>query len=46
MEAKRGLVADLARECRNGTVTFVFGSKEEMLNSAAALKEYIETQFE
>jgi uncharacterized protein YeaO (DUF488 family) len=45
LEAKRGLVSDLAEECRAGRVTFVFGSKEEKLNSAAALKEYIETKF-
>jgi uncharacterized protein YeaO (DUF488 family) len=46
LEAKRGLVADLAIDGRVGTVTFVFGSKEEKLNSASALKEYIETRLE
>ena len=46
LEAKPALVADLAVECKADTVTFVFGSKEEKLNSAAALKEYIETHLE
>jgi len=38
------LVSILADECRRSTVTFVFASKEEKLNNAAALKEYIESQ--
>jgi uncharacterized protein YeaO (DUF488 family) len=46
LEAKRDVVADLAVECKANMVTFVFGSKEETLNSAAALKEYIETRLE
>jgi len=46
LEAKSDLVADLAVECKANTVTFVFGSKEEKLNSAVALKEYIETRLE
>ncbi len=46
LEAKPELVADLAQECKANTVTFVFGSKEKKLNSAAALKEYIETRFD
>ncbi len=36
------LVSKLAGECRKRTVTFVFASKEEKLNSAALLKGYIE----
>lgn len=36
------LVSKLADECRRSTVTFVFSSKEEKLNNAVALKEYIE----
>ena len=32
-------LADVGKKCK---VTFLFGSKEEKLNSAAALKEYLE----
>jgi uncharacterized protein YeaO (DUF488 family) len=35
-------VSALAKECKQSTVTFVFGSREEKLNNAVALKEYIE----
>ena len=45
LEEKKDTVEKLARECMEGKVTFVFGSKEEKLNNAAALKEYIETKF-
>jgi len=38
------LVSKLAEECRGRTVTFVFSSKEEKLNNAVALREYIESQ--
>lgn len=38
-----GPVSKLAEECRGRTVTFVFASKEEKLNSATLLKEYIES---
>ncbi len=34
----------LAKESAQHTLTFVFGSKEEKLNNAAALKEFIETR--
>jgi uncharacterized protein YeaO (DUF488 family) len=37
------LVSRLAEECRKGTVTFVFSSKEEKINNAVALREYIES---
>lgn len=39
------VVAELAKEVKNTQVTFVFGSKEEKLNNAVALKEYIEAHF-
>jgi uncharacterized protein YeaO (DUF488 family) len=38
------LVSRLAEECRGRAVTFVFSSREEKLNNAVALKEYIESQ--
>jgi uncharacterized protein YeaO (DUF488 family) len=34
-------LADLRRQLGKGTVTFVFGSKEERLNDATALREFI-----
>lgn len=37
------LVSRLAEECQGQMVTFVFASKEEKLNNAVALKEYIES---
>ena len=44
LQNKNDTVAKLAKESMANKVTFLFGSKEEKLNSAAALKEYIETQ--
>ena len=44
LEAKKDLVLRLAKESKENKVTFVFGSKEEKLNNANALKEYIETK--
>jgi len=44
LENKKDIVAKLAQASMKNRVTFLFGSKEEKLNSAAALKEYIETQ--
>jgi hypothetical protein len=41
LDAKPEQVSALAKECKQSMVTFVFGSKEEKLNNAAALKEYI-----
>ena len=32
----------LRKKAREGTVTFLFSSKEEKLNNAAALKEFVE----
>ncbi len=42
LDEKRDLVSKLVKESRGKKVTFVFASKEEKLNNAAALKEYIE----
>ena len=37
-------VAQLRTEIEGGIATFVFASREEQLNSAAALAEYLETR--
>jgi len=42
LDSKGDVVKKLAEECKDKKVTFVFGSKEEKLNNATALKEYIE----
>ncbi len=42
LDRNRGLVSELPDKCRKSTVTFVFSSKEEKLNNAEALKEYIQ----
>ncbi len=44
LDAKKVLVERLAKENKERKLTFVFGSKEEKLNNATALKEYIETK--
>ena len=36
-------VEELLRHAGKGTVTFVYSSKEERLNNAVALKEYLES---
>ena len=46
LEAKRDSVLKLAKESKRSKVTFVFGSKEEKLSNANALKEYIEVKLE
>jgi len=42
LEGKEGALSSLAKESMQNNITFVFGSKEEKLNSAAVLKEFIE----
>ena len=42
LDNKEELVRKLCEESKRGKLTFLFGSKEQKLNSAAALKEYIE----
>jgi len=37
-------VVELRAELGRGTATLLFGSKEERLNNATALKEYLETR--
>ena len=43
LEANRSKVDELLEEVQAGTVTFLYGSKEERLNNAVALKEFIES---
>jgi uncharacterized protein YeaO (DUF488 family) len=43
LDANRGALKTLAEEAKDRKVTFLFGSKEQKLNSANVLKEYIET---
>ncbi|MGE5556219.1 MAG: DUF488 domain-containing protein [Methanocella sp.] len=45
LDRQKETAARLAKEAKNAQITFVFGSKEEKLNSAAALKEYIQQHF-
>ena len=42
LDSKKHIISVLRKESKVGIVTFIFGSKEEKLNSAAALKEYVE----
>jgi Uncharacterized conserved protein len=44
LENQKEIIDRLKKESEEGKVTFLFGSTEEKLNSATALKEYIETQ--
>ena len=46
LESKKDVVSALRKESNREVVTFVLGSKEEKLNSAAALKEYIEKEID
>jgi uncharacterized protein YeaO (DUF488 family) len=43
LDAKPGIVEEIMKEVRAGVVTLLYSSKEEQLNNAVALKEYIET---
>src|SRR5512143_2416872 len=44
LKNKKDLVDKLAGMARKGRVTLLFGSKEERLNNAVALKEYLEAR--
>ncbi len=39
-------VVELFRHIGRGTVTFVYSSKEQYLNNATALREYVESRFQ
>lgn len=41
LDAAEAAVAELREHASVGTVTFVFSSKEEKLNNASALREYL-----
>ncbi len=41
---KRDMVEGIISTARKGTVTLLFGSKEERFNNATALKEYIDSR--
>jgi len=43
LQANPGQVEEILEEVREGIVTFLYSSKEEQLNNAVALKEYIES---
>lgn len=43
IQSKPDLVEQLLAEVRKGKVTFLFSSKEEKLNNAVALKEFVES---
>lgn len=43
LDADPGLIKELLGYIRRGTVTFVYSSKEQDLNNAVALREYIES---
>jgi len=43
LESNPGKVEELLAEAQAGIVTFLYSSKEERLNNAVALKEYIES---
>lgn len=43
LESNPELVNELLEYVRKGVVTFVYSSKEQRLNNAVALKEYIES---
>jgi len=43
LDSKKDIISVLRKESKVGIVTFIFGSKEEKMNSAEALKEYIES---
>jgi uncharacterized protein YeaO (DUF488 family) len=44
LDANPGLVKDLRGHVRRGQVTFVYSSKEEKLNNAVALREYLSSR--
>jgi uncharacterized protein YeaO (DUF488 family) len=44
LDANPEAVQELVDQVRTGMLTFVYGSKEQHLNNAVALKEYIESR--
>jgi len=46
LEANHGKAEEILTEVGKGVVTFLYSAKEERLNNAIALKEYIETKIQ
>ncbi len=46
LEGRPEEVAQLVDLCREGTVTFVYGARDEEHNAAVVLKEYVEERLE
>ncbi len=44
LKDKKELMDMIIKKSRNGTVTLLYGTKEEIYNNAVALKEYIESK--
>ncbi len=44
LRGKEDLIGQIANYSMQGTVTLLFGSKEERINNAVALKEYLEVR--
>jgi uncharacterized protein YeaO (DUF488 family) len=44
IKEKKGELDLLRQKAKGGTITFLFSSKEEKLNNAAALKEFVESK--
>jgi uncharacterized protein YeaO (DUF488 family) len=42
LDTKRELVNQIVQKTREGDVTLLYSSKEEKINNAVALKEYID----
>ena len=45
LESKNNILSSLCEEIKDRRVTFIFSSKEEKMNNAVALKEYIELKY-
>jgi len=46
LKDKNELVNDVIDKCKLGTVTLIYGTKEERYNNAVALKEYVDSKIE
>jgi len=44
LDQKRDLIDQIVKKTKEGDLTLLFSSKEEKLNNAVALREYIETK--
>jgi len=46
LEGKQDLLNRIVNDARKGTVTLLFGAKDDRFNNASALKEYVETRMQ